>query len=364
MIDFGSTDHGRFVGALLRASSSGLASATTERLLEGETPISGGPDAFSQWRSTILTHIGHLSAAIAAGCDTIFEEHVRWAKWGYLSRGLSLEELIASMNSLSETLLSELPEESGVLAAGVVQRAIDKIEEIPDEPPSHLSLDNEHGEPAAQYLMRLLEGDRDSALRVIEEAQEAGLPIADIYHFILEPALAEVGRLWLLGEVTIAEEHFATATTGLAIASLYPSLPRRAKTARTVVTVAVEGDQHEIGIRMVADHFTMDGWRVVHLGASIPAADLRQGIIDFGADLLAVSVSLANYIGHVEALITELRSDPTTQGVKVIVGGRGLNNTGDLWRRLGADGRAVTPQEAVLIGRRLVGIADESETSE
>ena len=40
------------------------------------------------------------------------------------------------------------------------------------------------------------------------------------------------------------------------------------------------GNAHEIGVRMVADRFEWEGWRVVYLGPSVPPEDLGQAAAD------------------------------------------------------------------------------------
>ena len=104
------------------------------------------------------------------------------------------------------------------------------------------------------------------------------------------------------------------------------------------------------------DFFTMDGWRVIHLGASVPAADLRHGLVDFGGDLVAISVSLTTHLDRVRAMIDEIRRDPRVAAIPIIVGGRALAGTGELWRELGADGTASGLTDVVEVGRRLVGL--------
>ena len=355
-------DPDRFAATLLRASAAGLASATARRLLTpadgggSRAAVPGGVDGFAQWRSAAENHIAHLAAALAAHRPTIFEDHVRWTCWACRARGVTPEEVRASLTALADTVREELPAETGARVAAVITTALEVLGEVPAEPPSALRVDSERGEVAARYLFMLLEGDRDGALAVIDRARADGFTIPQIYSEVFLPTLAEVGRLWQLDEVHVAEEHFATATTSLAIARLYPDLPRAAACGKTILTVAVEGDLHELGIRIVSDFFAMDGWRVVHLGSSVPGADLRRGAVDFGADLIAISASLVTHLGKVESLIAELRRDAETSAIPVIVGGQAFAAAPGYGIEIGADGEASGVDDAVRTGRRLVGL--------
>lgn len=359
MADFDRTEQHGFVAALVRASASGLASAAAQRLLAGDESrtVAGGEDGFPQWRGALETHLGVLAAAIGARRPAIFHEHVRWSKWACAARHIPVDDLSTSLRILAEVVESELPRGAGDLAARLVRDAIGEIDRAPEEPPSCLDARAPHGRHATRYLLALLEGDRDAALGAIDEARREGISIPEIYTTILRPALEEVGRLWLLGEVHVVEEHFATATTSLVVSRLYPELPRREPCGKTVITVSVEGELHELGIRIVSDFFAMDGWRVIHLGASVPAEDLCQGVQDFHADVVALSVCLPTHLEKVEGMIRELRADPRTRSVPVLLGGRALAGHGDLWKELGADDYAASAEEAVRIARGRVGLA-------
>lgn len=352
----------RFAAALVRASLSGLASAAAERILSHELrPVTGGDTAFGQWRATAESQLEYLAAALAADRSAIFEDHVQWSKWVCAARGVPVEDLREALRSIGKVVRGELPAQAGELAEQWVSHVLGRFDELSGEPPSHLVGSSPHGKRATQYLFQLLSGDRDGAVRLIDEIREEGVTIPEIYTQVLSPALAEIGRLWVLGEAHVAEEHFATATSSLVISRLYPHLPRRPENGKTVMTVSAEGELHELGIRMIADFFTMDGWRVIHLGAGLPAADLMQGVVDFSADLVALSVSLPTHLDRAEKIIAEIRKDDRTAKVPVLVGGRAFQGNGDLWEALGADGWAQGLAEAVEVGRRLVGLAPTAE---
>ncbi len=347
-----------FTAELLRASATGLASATAQRWLAARTDrAAGGPEAFGQWKSALESQLDSLAAALGARRPEIFADHVRWSRWVCIARQVPENDLRAALVALGEVVREELPPASGALAGEVVAAAIAEFDRVPAEPPSHVEPDTPHGRFAARYLLALLEGDRDAAIAAVDAARSDQVAIPEIYTAILQPALAEIGRLWMLGDIHVAEEHFATATTALIVSRLFAELPRSLDTGTTVITASVEGELHELGIRMVSDFFTMDGWRVIHLGASIPAPDLRQGVIDFHADLVAFSVSLPIHLSSTRAIIDTLRSDPETRGIPILVGGSAFAHRGDLWRDLGADGCATEASEAVAIGRSLVGLA-------
>ena len=98
---------------------------------------------------------------------------------------------------------------------GEAAREDDDVEDVPSFV--------QYGTFAARYLERLLASDRAGAALVIEDALAAGVSVRDIYLTILQPTQYEIGRLWELDRVSVADEHFCTGVSQLVMARLYTS---------------------------------------------------------------------------------------------------------------------------------------------
>ena len=123
---------------------------------------------------------------------------------------------------------------------------------------------------------------------------------------------------------------------------------------KTVVTAAVAGNAHDIGIRAVTDFFRMAGWRVIALGSNVPPAEIARAGQSFSADLVALSTTLTTQLDPLQDTIALLRE--VVPGVKVMVGGHVFNASADLWRNIGADAYARGPDDAVRRAAELVGV--------
>jgi methanogenic corrinoid protein MtbC1 len=162
-----------------------------------------------------------------------------------------------------------------------------------------------------------------------------------------------------MGEVNVAEEHFSTATTLMVMSQILPMAQAKPANGKVMLAASVEENTHDLGLRMVADFFEFAGWRVVYLGASVPAEDLATGVRDFQADLVAISAALPVHLRAVEDTIAVLRatcerSSRTGRPVKIIVGGNAFRDVPEAWRLFGADGYARNAVEAVELGNGLV----------
>ncbi|MDQ3487480.1 MAG: cobalamin-dependent protein [Acidobacteriota bacterium] len=196
-------------------------------------------------------------------------------------------------------------------------------------------------------------GQRHVASRLVLDAFAAGLPVRDIYLHVFQPAQREVGRLWQLNQITVAEEHYCTAATQLIMSQLYPHVFASEKHGGTLVATCVAGDLHEIGLRMVTDFFEMDGWNTYFLGASTPAQAVVDAVVQQGAQVLGISATMPSHIRRIEEMIRLVRAHPACRGVTILVGGAPFVLAPDLWKKVGASATASDAQEAVAAVRHL-----------
>lgn len=198
------------------------------------------------------------------------------------------------------------------------------------------------------YLSALIAGDRDRACAVVLSAVEQdGLRIEDVYHHVLAAAQRELGRLWEEGKLSVAEEHLATATTQLVMSRLYARVPRRPEPKGVLVATCVEGDLHELGLRMVTDLFELSGWETHYLGANTPVAGLLELLALRNADALAVSAVMPEYLPSVRALVGSVKERRELAGVRVLVGGRAFDKDPEMAEWVGADFYATSADAAM-----------------
>jgi len=222
------------------------------------------------------------------------------------------------------------------------------------DPSSFLDADRPLGRLARNYLDALLEGDRARASDLILSAVADGVPVRDIYLEVFQQTQREVGRLWELNRISLAEEHFCTAATQLVMSRLYPQVFAGERGQGTLVAAAVAGDLHEMGIRMVADFFEMDGWDTFFLGAGTPTPRIVEFVERQGADVLALSATLSTHLPDVVDVIRAMREAGGEDTPIILVGGHPFNAEPELWREVGADGHAFGADSAVRLAEELV----------
>ena len=342
-------------------SAKALAGFAVSQLFESRPELREGPEplAFRTWQDLFIQCLEELAAAIATNRPQLFVQHVQWLQRLLTARKVDDDALRLGLGSLASVLGAELPGEAAAVSVAVCKEAIQNLEQGAEFPAEPLAADSVYGRLAAGYLLALLEGDRARAIRLVLDAVEAGHPVRDLYVKVLSPAQEEAGRMWQDMEINIAEEHFATATTRAVMAQLRGLAAVQPANGKSLVTSAVAGNQHDIGLQVVADLFEMDGWRVIQLGSDVPIPDLVQAVGFYQADLLGLSVCLSAQLTTLKQTIESVRQSEPGAHVKILVGGRGLLGANDLAAEFGADGYAADPIEAVALGSTLVGLSGD-----
>lgn len=107
---------------------------------------------------------------------------------------------------------------------------------------------------------------------------------------IAAPILHEVGERWAHRELGVAHEHFATGLLRNMLGSLFRLYPPL-ENADNLVLATPAQERHEFGLLLAALLAATHGWRVVYLGADLPAADITHAVRLTNARVLALSVT-------------------------------------------------------------------------
>ena len=115
---------------------------------------------------------------------------------------------------------------------------------------------------AAQMLShRLLRGDEPGSYAVVENALASWATPADIHLQLLTPALRAIGDQWASGDLTVAQEHRASAVAMRVIGRMGPQFLRPGRRRGTVVIGAHSGDHHAIPVAMAGTSCATRGLR-------------------------------------------------------------------------------------------------------
>jgi len=173
------------------------------------------------------------------------------------------------------------------------------------------------------------------------------MSVKEIYLDVFQRAQRDLGRLWHLKKISVAQEHFASATTQYLMSTMYDEIFKSTKkNGKAIIAACAQGELHEIGLRMVCDFFQMDGWDTRFFGANLPVSALVNEVNRLKPDTVALSATMQTNIHWVSESIQALRD---LQGFNshILVGGRPFLIDLELYKAVGADATANDCQTAL-----------------
>jgi MerR family transcriptional regulator, light-induced transcriptional regulator len=187
----------------------------------------------------------------------------------------------------------------------------------------------------SEYRNALRDGDARTALQVVDRLIDAGATFDEICEEVLRPALYEIGDLWERGEVGVADEHLAAAISETVLACIGAISSAPVSGEPRVLVCCTEGEGHALGARMVGETFAAAEWSVHYLGPSTPPGEVARTAAERGADVVALSTTMAANLPAVERTVAAVRE--AAPGVRVVVGGQAYGGDEARARALGAD---------------------------
>lgn len=309
-----------------------------------------GPAGRKRCLEDAAFHLQYLGYAIRFATPSLFTAYVQWARQLLESRDIPWRDLQENLAILRDETVRELEPGEAELVREQIDAAL-----VEERAESGSFLEGTAREPLARaYLTALLRADRRQSIEIIEDAFRSGVAIRDLYLHVFQPVQREIGRLWQDNEISVAQEHYCTASTQATMARFYPEILSAPRRGRKVVVACVGNELHEIGTRMVADFFEMEGWDGVYIGANTPAGALIDLVCRERPNLVALGITMTYHLGTAADLIRRLRGDERCRDVKIIAGGYVFLQRDELWRSLGVDGFAHDAEEAVRVGENLV----------
>lgn len=201
-----------------------------------------------------------------------------------------------------------------------------------------------------EELLRLLRGPSEFAAEgYLRELLDRGVTLDAVCMDLLGPAARRLGTMWEEDECDFVEVTIAVGRMQRvlhSLGSLFAGTPvdSVSPTGRLYLT-CIPGEQHTLGILVVAEFFLRDGW-AVDLGHPLDAVDLRAAVRENWFDVVGFSVACDSNLARLRREVRSVRQASRNADVRVMVGGRPFVERPDLVRRTGADATAADAREA------------------
>jgi len=140
-----------------------------------------------------------------------------------------------------------------------------------------------------QWLNYCFLFDETSAEQILSQAF-AQYPVHDVCGELILPGLKKVGELWNKGEISVQQEHFSSEIAARKLQSLISIAPNPVHKKR-ILLGNPPGENHIIGLLMMALLLKNRGWPIIYLGGNVPLDDLLSTVNDSNVDLTIMSAS-------------------------------------------------------------------------
>lgn len=164
------------------------------------------------------------------------------------------------------------------------------------------ALDRYEETPAQRVLEQLLTGH--SRLAVIRD--------------VLLPYLSEIGDRWEAGDVSVAQEHFASAFLEARLMAMARGWDRGV--GPRALLACPSGERHTFGLAAFGIALHQHGWRITYLGADTPAGMVRDAAVVVAPDLIVLAAvtperfgderDVAEIVGRWQCALAGAGADP------------------------------------------------------
>ncbi len=168
---------------------------------------------------------------------------------------------------------------------------------------------------SAADLQRALERYDEQAANSIVDSALSNFSTEAALGEVVMPVLRVVGERWAAGQLTIAQEHFATnllrgRLLGLARAWGQGNGP-------IALLACPAGERHDLPLILFGISLRTAGWRIVFLGADVPISTIEQAVRSIAPAVVILAATLPEPMLAVEAEVAAL-----VTWVPVAIGGR------------------------------------------
>ncbi|MUV37742.1 Methionine synthase [Lentibacillus sp. JNUCC-1] len=180
---------------------------------------------------------------------------------------------------------------------------------------------NEYAQELVHYLLR---GNDEEAINYITEIINDQNHVS-LYETLITPAMHHIGKLWESNQISVADEHLATATCDFVITTIEAQwLQTGESNDKKVMLFGVEEEEHYLGLKMVATVFRENGWNVRYMGPNLPFRHAKTAIEIWKPDVVGVSAALSYRLPKLLETIEQLQE--IEHQPDIILGGQAVGH--------------------------------------
>lgn len=292
---------------------------TFERLLE-HPQASMFIDTFGEdgLYDQLVYHQKQILGMSEISSSELLNNYLVWRMHVLSGKGVSNDYLILEANIWSESILHSLFEAYGHEFLILYRQIINSHKQIQDLAENSKKIFLEKS--ITDLVHYLINADEDGSRKIIEKSLNDFANPTKTIDRIIKPAMDEVGRLWELGEISVAKEHLATAIIEKIAEPLHDQPPLIQNPKRALIIVPEE-QLHRLGASLLEKLLRNHGWSAIHITLEENFNTVLDALIELDPDLVVISTMLPIHIPLIQRFIDYLRNDFKNFTGKIAVGG-------------------------------------------
>ncbi|MGN1402162.1 MAG: B12-binding domain-containing protein [Bacillus sp. (in: firmicutes)] len=171
---------------------------------------------------------------------------------------------------------------------------------------------------AIELAETLLSGKTKEAWQIIKAEENNGN--LNIRQSLITPAMRHIGDLWEANEISVADEHLATAVCDFLIARMASTEKMTDAANKRAMFLCVQGEKHFLGLKMAAQLFEENGWEIKYFGADLPLEYALKIASDWNPDAICLSVSIVYHLPILAEYVAQLSALPLKP--QILIGSR------------------------------------------
>jgi MerR family transcriptional regulator, light-induced transcriptional regulator len=193
----------------------------------------------------------------------------------------------------------------------------------------------------------LINGDRPTARKLIEEMRSAGLPSNTVLSDVYWPTYEMIERLHRNDQLTALSYRLATRLLRVMVDQSAAMLSLAARNGRSIFASCGPSDGDELGAQIAIDLLEASGYHMTFSGGGIATDEILAQVQETKPNILLMFCSAPGDLPQIRALIDRIREIGACPHLQIVVGGGVFNRAEGLAEEIGADLSASGPIELV-----------------
>ncbi|WP_052504556.1 cobalamin B12-binding domain-containing protein [Rossellomorea aquimaris] len=173
------------------------------------------------------------------------------------------------------------------------------------------------------FTKSILAGDVHSLMELHSSSIHSKMDNFTFYEKVIKPSMYRIGDLWEKNQITVADEHLATATLKYLLATVFTHQEALENHPKALL-FCIEGEHHSLGLELANEVFKEKQWNTRYLGANVPVKDALTFIDAWKPHAIGISIGMTTELSRLKECIEEIRDHHPK--IEILVGGRLIAN--------------------------------------